>query len=161
MTAVGLRTPEAPDCHALAMEWRQTTFMRALPVGPDGGLIGGTCLRMSALRTCSEPGIVMKFVHSFGLAIAALVLLVHPASAQSTPGMAIPLNSEDAKSPEEMEKQRRIDDDYKATMKKIPDAKANDPWGNMRSADTSTQAKPTQLKPKSTAQKKKTGNVAD
>ena len=103
---------------------------------------------------------MMRFVHSFGLAVAAVVLLVHPASAQ-TPGMAIPLNSEDAKSPEEIEKQKRIDDDYKATMKKIPDAKANDPWGNMRSADTSTQAKPTQLKPKSTAPKKKTNSAAD
>ncbi len=103
----------------------------------------------------------MRFLHTFGLAITALVLLVHPALAQSTPGMAIPLNSEDAKSPEEIEKQRRIDDDYKATMKKIPDAKANDPWGNMRSADTSTAAKPTQLKPKSTAQKKKTNSAAN
>ena len=104
----------------------------------------------------------MRFVHSFGLAIAAaLVLLVHPALAQSMPGTAIPLNSDDAKSPEEIAKQKRIDDDYKATLKKIPDAKANDPWGNMRSADTSTQAKSTQLKPKPTAQKKKTNSAAD
>ena len=100
----------------------------------------------------------MRFVHSFGLAIAALVLLARPASAQS-PGMAIPLNSEDAKSPEEIEKQKKIEDDYKATIKKIPDAKTNDPWGNMRSADTAP-AKPTQLKPKSTTQKK-TNNAAN
>jgi hypothetical protein len=102
----------------------------------------------------------MRFVHSFGLAIAALVLLAHPASAQSTPGMAIPLNSEEAKSPEQIEKQRKIEDDYKATMKKIPDAKANDPWGNMRSSDGGTANKPTQLKPKSAAQKK-TNNAAN
>ncbi len=103
----------------------------------------------------------MRFVFSFGLAVTALALLVHPASAQTTPGMAIPLNSEDAKSPEEIAKQRQIESDYRATLKKIPDAKANDPWGNMRSAETSTTAKPTQLKPKSTASKKKTTNVAD
>jgi hypothetical protein len=102
----------------------------------------------------------MRFVHSFGLAIVAVALLGHPASAQ-TPGMAIPLNSDEAKSPEEIEKQKRIEDDYKATIKKIPDAKANDPWGNMRSADTGTPAKPTQLKPKSTTPKKKTSNAVD
>ncbi len=68
--------------------------------------------------------------------------------------MAIPLNQDEAKSPEQIEKQRQIDADYKATLKKIPDAKANDPWGNMRSADTGAPAKPTQLKPKTTAPKK-------
>jgi hypothetical protein len=68
--------------------------------------------------------------------------------------MAIPLNQDEAKSPEQIEKQKQIDADYKATLKKIPDAKANDPWGNMRSADTGTPAKPTQLKPKSSTPKK-------
>jgi hypothetical protein len=95
----------------------------------------------------------MRFVHSFGLAIVAVALLGHPALAQ-TPGMAIPLNSEEGKSPEQIEKQKKIEDDYKATMKKIPDAKANDPWGNMRSSDSGTANKPTQLKSKSAAQKK-------
>ena len=66
----------------------------------------------------------MRFAYTFGLAIAGLALLTHPASAQSsTPGMAIPLNSEEAKSPDEIAKQRQIESDYKATMKKIPDAK--------------------------------------
>jgi hypothetical protein len=90
------------------------------------------------------------------LAIAAAVLLVHPASAQS---MAIPLNQEESKSPEQIEKQKQIEADYKATIKKIPDAKANDPWGNMRSADTAT-PKPAQPKPKTTATKK-TNNAAN
>jgi hypothetical protein len=107
----------------------------------------------------------MRFVHTLGLAlgfsIAAFAMPVHPTFAQSTPGMGIPLQSDDAKSPEEIEKQKRIDDDYKATMRKIPDAKANDPWGNMRSAETTTPAKPTQLKPKSPTQKKKTNSAAN
>ncbi len=102
----------------------------------------------------------MRFVHTLGLAVAAALLLVHPARAQ-TPGMAIPLNQEDAKTPEQIEKQKRIEDDYKATMKKIPDAKANDPWGNMRSADTTNPAKPTSIKPKTAAQKKKTNSAAN
>ncbi len=103
----------------------------------------------------------MRFVYAAGLAAAAAVLLVHPASAQ-TLGMGIPLNQDQAKSPEQIEKQKQIDDAYKATLKKIPDAKANDPWGNMRSTDTGTQAKPTQLKAKTAAQKqKKTNNAAN
>lgn len=101
----------------------------------------------------------MKPIHTVGLAVVAAMLVVHAASAQ-TPGMAIPLNQDEAKSPEQIEKQKQIDADYKATLKKIPDAKANDPWGNMRSADTGTQAKPTQLKPKTVAPKK-TNNAAN
>ena len=95
----------------------------------------------------------MRLFHTVGLAVAAVVLVVHPAPAQ-TPGMAIPLNQDESKSPEQIEKQKQIDADYKATLRKIPDAKANDPWGNMRSADTGTPAKPAQLKPKTAAQKK-------
>jgi hypothetical protein len=95
----------------------------------------------------------MKLSYTVGLAAAAAMLVIHSASAQ-TPGMAIPLNQDEAKSPEQIEKQKQIDADYKATLKKIPDAKANDPWGNMRSADTGTPAKPTQLKPKSSTPKK-------
>jgi hypothetical protein len=96
---------------------------------------------------------------TLGLTFAAAVLLAPAASAQS-PGMSIPLNQEEGKSPEQIEKQRQIEADYKATIRKIPDAKANDPWGNMRSADTPTQAKPTQIKPKTSAQKK-TNNAAN
>jgi len=95
----------------------------------------------------------MRLLHTVGLAVVAAMLVAHSASAQ-TPGMAIPLNQDESRSPEQIEKQKQIDTDYKATLKKIPDAKANDPWGNMRSADTGTPAKPTQLKPKSSAQKK-------
>lgn len=101
----------------------------------------------------------MKLSYTVGLAAAAAMLVIHSASAQ-TPGMAIPLNQDEAKSPEQIEKQKQIESDYKATIKKIPDAKANDPWGNMRSADTSTQARPTQIKPK-TAAPKKTNNAAN
>ena len=100
----------------------------------------------------------MRLTHTIAFAIAAVVLLVGPASAQSL-GMGIPLNQDDGKTPEQIEKQKQIESDYKATIKKLPDAKATDPWGNMRSADTTSQAKPTQLKPKTTAPKKTTNAV--
>ena len=102
----------------------------------------------------------MRLVRTVGLAVgfavAAASPFVRPVMAQQGPSMAIPLNQDEAKSPEEIEKQQKIESDYKATIKKIPDAKANDPWGNMRSADTATSAKPAQIKPKTTAAKKPT-----
>jgi hypothetical protein len=34
--------------------------------------------------------------------------------------------------PEEQERQKEIDDNYKAAAKKIPDQKGSDPWGDVR-----------------------------
>ena len=99
----------------------------------------------------------MRLITTVAFAAVAAVLLVRPASAQGA--MAIPLNSENAKSPEEIEKQRQIEADYKAAIKKMPDAKATDPWGTMRSADTG--AKPAQPKPKTIAPKKTTSNAVN
>jgi hypothetical protein len=104
----------------------------------------------------------MKLSFIIGLAAvpAAALFATLPATAQGL-GAGIPLNQERAKTPEEIEKQKQIEEAYKATLKKIPDGKQqNDPWGSMRSADTGGQAKPTELKPKSAAQKK-TNNAAN
>jgi len=38
--------------------------------------------------------------------------------------------------PEEQEKQKQLDADYKAATKKIPDQKAADPWADVRPAPT-------------------------
>ena len=98
----------------------------------------------------------MRLIYTVAFAAVAAVLLVRPAAAQGA--MAIPLNAEAAKTPEEIEKQKQIESDYKATIRKIPDAKvSNDPWGTMRSADTG--AKPAQPKPKTTAPKKTSNAV--
>ena len=93
----------------------------------------------------------MKFSTIIGAAsLAALALsATRPASAQSTPGLGIPLNQEEAKTPEQIEKQKATEDAYKATIKKMPDAKPIDPWGNVRSAGPSTQAR-TKTAPKKT-----------
>jgi len=43
----------------------------------------------------------------------------------------------DAKTPEQIEKERAADRAYKDSLKKIPDAKAPaDPWGNARGTNT-------------------------
>jgi hypothetical protein len=66
----------------------------------------------------------------------ALALLSTSASAQmpmpsySMQGEKPPLT------PEEQERQKKLDDDYKAAKKKIPNQKAIDPWGDVRTTQT-------------------------
>jgi hypothetical protein len=50
---------------------------------------------------------------------------------------------------DEIEKEQQIEKDYKAEMKKIPDQKASsDPWGNVRSSDTTAKPTTSARKPK-------------
>ena len=76
------------------------------------------------------------------LATTAIVLLAGPAYSQGlnlAPG-------ERHKSPEELERERAIEQDYNAAAAKIPDKPASkDPWGNVRSAPS----KPTAAKQRS------------
>lgn len=43
--------------------------------------------------------------------------------------------------PEERERQKQLDKDYKAATNKIPDQKAADPWGGVRPARTVSASK--------------------
>ena len=71
-----------------------------------------------------------------------LMFVASQAFAQMPAGTGIPLNQEKEVSPEQREKRRQTEEAYRATIKNIPDAKPVDPWGNMRSTDTGTAAKP-------------------
>jgi hypothetical protein len=72
------------------------------------------------------------------LFVCLLTLAAAPAFAQGMgTGTAIPLNQEKKVSPEEEAKRRATEEAYKSTLKTIPEAKANDPWGNMRSVEPS------------------------
>ena len=86
---------------------------------------------------------------------ALLSIIAVPALAQAL-GTGIPLNQEKEVTPEQAAKRRATEEAYKSTIKNIPEAKPNDPWGNMRSTDTSTgnaaKAKPA---------KKSSGNPAN
>jgi len=69
-----------------------------------------------------------------------LLLLTGAASAQlPMPGITLSPDRSRVLTPEEKEKQKAIDDQYRATIKQIPDKRTSDPWGNMRStpADSS------------------------
>ena len=71
------------------------------------------------------------------LLAAALALIITNAYAQQTP--KINLLQGDQKrplTPEEREQQKKLDDDYKAATKKVPDQKAIDPWGDVRPTQT-------------------------
>ena len=73
----------------------------------------------------------------FLLLAVALALLTGNASAQS-PLTGISLGDQKRPlTPEEQERQKRIDNDYKAATKKTPDQKAAaDPWASVRPEPT-------------------------
>ena len=64
-----------------------------------------------------------------------LALMTAYASAQGMPPISLRPN-ERTLTPEERERQKQIDDDYKAATKKIPEQKANDPWAAIRPTPT-------------------------
>ena len=80
----------------------------------------------------------------------ALALMTANASAQGMP----PINllggqQKPPLTPEEQERQKQIDNDYKAATSKVPDQKANDPWAAIRPAPSTPSPKtPTVAGPK-------------
>ena len=74
---------------------------------------------------------------------AVFALLAGPAFAQQLPNVNL-IPEVQSKTPEEKEQEAEQQKAYRDSLKKIPDAKAsNDPWGNVRSAETpKTPAKP-------------------
>ena len=64
-----------------------------------------------------------------------LALMTAEASAQGMPPISLRPN-ERTLTPEERERQKQIDDDYKAATKKIPEQRANDPWAAIRPTPT-------------------------
>jgi hypothetical protein len=57
--------------------------------------------------------------------------------------------------PEEEERQKKIDADYKAATSKIPTQKAPDPWADVRQAPAASGQKTSSSTPNASAQKKK------
>ena len=64
-----------------------------------------------------------------------LALMTAYAFAQGMPPISLRPN-ERTLTPEERERQKQIDDDYKAATKKIPEQRANDPWAAIRPTPT-------------------------
>jgi hypothetical protein len=73
------------------------------------------------------------------VAAGLLALLAGPAYSQAM--SLFPQPGDTRKSPEEVERERAIEQQYKSATDKIPDKKSsNDPWGNVRSAPSKPSA---------------------
>jgi hypothetical protein len=109
-------------------------------------------------------GAFLMRIFGAAFAIALLVAIglpTGPARAQnSTPSINL-LADQPSKSPEEVEKEEAQQKAYKESLKKIPDAKAStDPWGTVRSVDTSKDASKERTKAAAPAKPKtKTGST--
>lgn len=86
------------------------------------------------------------------LALAATfaTFAASPALAQGALGAGIPMNQENPKTQDEIDRQKATEEAYKKTMKTIPNAKPVDPWGSVRDD-----------KPKSQGTQAHTGNKTD
>jgi hypothetical protein len=97
------------------------------------------------------------------LLAAALVLPTTMAFAQDSgggnpimPKFSIGGEQKRKLTPEELERQKQIDADYKAATNKIPSQKTVDPWGDVRRAPAASGQKPSASSQNASAQKKKT-----
>jgi hypothetical protein len=52
------------------------------------------------------------------------------------PGVSLGGGQKRQLTPEEQERQKQIDNDYKAATSRVPDQKANDPWAAIRPTPT-------------------------
>ncbi|HLH92413.1 MAG TPA: hypothetical protein VKX28_28625 [Xanthobacteraceae bacterium] len=81
------------------------------------------------------------------------MLLAFTAPAFAQVNLALP--TEKMKTQDQVDRDNRRDQDYKATLQKLPDQKASDdPWGNVRSTAPAA-AEPKARKKKTTAQQQK------
>jgi hypothetical protein len=70
------------------------------------------------------------------LVAAALAPLTGSASAQIPGSQARHSAPQNERSPVEQERQKQIDNEYKAAAKNIPDQKPRDPWADVRPTPT-------------------------
>jgi hypothetical protein len=77
------------------------------------------------------------------LAVAALALSATVASAQNplTPKLSLQGDQKRPLTPDEIERQKRLDAEYKAATSKIPDQRVADPWASVRPSPAETTAK--------------------
>jgi hypothetical protein len=68
-------------------------------------------------------------------AAAVIAIVAGPAYGQSKVPTTLEEMMGSHKTPDQIEKEQAADKAYKESLKKIPDAKPADPWGNARGAD--------------------------
>jgi hypothetical protein len=70
--------------------------------------------------------------------VGALVVIVSNASAQVPEPNVSPWQKKPLTPSEQKERQKKLDDAYKAATKNIPDQKSNDPWATVRPTTPTT-----------------------
>src|SRR5262245_27011136 len=121
------------------------TVTRALPRRNDGPNHADMCEPLTKSGWSKTDMLdanqnVPRALRPFWIAVVAAVLLLQVVSfahAQRTPpsGPSGPSETEKHKMQEKRASQKEIDEAYKATLKKMPDAQQKiDPWGSMRTA---------------------------
>jgi hypothetical protein len=74
------------------------------------------------------------------LSVSAVAQIPAPSSSSGTnplmPGLSLGEKEKRQLTPEEQERQKQLDADYKKATNKIPDQKATDPWGGVRPTPT-------------------------
>jgi hypothetical protein len=96
----------------------------------------------------------------FGLLLAAAFTLPPASALAQDGGLPMPkfsIGGEQKRklTPEEEEQQKKIDADYKAATRKIPDQKTADPWADVRQAPATASPKASSPTQNASAQKKK------
>jgi hypothetical protein len=71
----------------------------------------------------------------------ALAMLTTSAFAQMPPINLLQGEQKRPLTPEERERQKQLDNDYKAAISKVPEQKANDPWADVRPTQSTPSAK--------------------
>jgi phosphate uptake regulator len=70
-----------------------------------------------------------KIIH----ATLIMLLMTESVSAQIKPGVTLK-NDKPSRSKEQQEYDKAIDREYQSAIKKVPDQKKSDPWGDIRTA---------------------------
>ena len=77
-----------------------------------------------------------------GALVVLLTALTGVAFAQMPmPSLHLGADNKPPPTPEEIEKQKALDDAYKSATKKVPDKKVDDPWATVRTAPDSPKDK--------------------
>ena len=91
----------------------------------------------------AAPNKLTQFGWSKLLLVAAALAVLTGSAAQNPlmPGVSLGGGQKRQLTPEEQERQKQIDNDYKAATSRTPDQKANDPWAAIRPAPSTPSPK--------------------
>ena len=107
--------------------------MRDLIQKPSQLLLSRSGCKRSQLKLAIDPRQSQTMLHKIIQATLIVLLMTEAVSAQMPkPGLTIK-DDKPSRSKEQKEYDKAIDSDYQSAIKKIPEQKKSDPWGDIRS----------------------------